>query len=147
MSPPVWYNLDVGSGGTRVEDLFRPAEKEQYLQGWRERARGRAVALEQTRKDALAKASAAARLAREQYGIRRAVLFGSLAIGAFAEGSDVDLCVEGLGDQSLYYPLYGDMERLVRPLRLHLVLREDLSASGSDRDLLQEIETRGVELT
>ena len=126
-------------------ELLTPAERDEYLRGWKDRARARERVLERARAEALDKVRLAARLVRERYGVRRAVLFGSLVTGPFGEDSDIDLCVEGL-PQSLYYPLYGDLERVLLPRRLHLVLWEDLHESEADRALRQEIEARGVEL-
>ncbi len=87
----------------------------------------------------------AASLAMSKYPVRRIVLFGSVVSGRFHEGSDVDLCVEGL-PQNLYYPLVGDLEKALAPLRPHLVLAEDLGQDGADRALRDEILARGVVL-
>jgi len=126
--------------------LLTSSERQRYAQGWSRRRNARKAALDQAREEAFRKVQAAARVAREKYGVRRAVLFGSLAGGAFDEGSDVDLCVEGLQDQGLYYPLYTDLERELLPLRLHLVLWEDLASDPAGVELRREIEAKGVRL-
>lgn len=129
-----------------MRPLLTEAERRHYLEGWRKRAREGEAARERARDLALAKARQAARVAREKYGIRRTVLFGSLAARAFDEDSDVDLCVEGIESEGLYYSLHADLERELLPLRLHLVLWEDLDRNPPGRELRQEIEARGVDL-
>jgi hypothetical protein len=143
----VWYNLAGRREVVDVAALLTPGERQHYAQGWSRRQKARKAALDRAREEALRKVQAAARVAREKYGVRRAVLFGSLARGTFTEGSDVDLCVEGLEDQGLYYPLYTDLERELLPLRLHLVLWEDLAGDlTGGEELRREIEARGVPL-
>jgi predicted nucleotidyltransferase len=41
----------------------------------------------------------------QRYGIKRVILFGSLSKGKFAEGSDVDIAVEGLPRADFYEAL------------------------------------------
>ena len=42
---------------------------------------------------------------RQQFGVRRIILFGSLAERRFAPGSDIDLAVEGLAKADLFAAL------------------------------------------
>jgi len=143
----VCYNLAGRAEVVDVAALLTPGERQRYAQGWSRRRKARKAALDRAREEALRRVQAAVRMAREKYGISRAVLFGSLACGTFDEGSDVDLCVEGLDDQELYYPLYADLERELLPLRLHLVLWEDLAGDPTGgEELRREIEAKGVPL-
>ena len=93
---------------------------EPYLSGWRERFAKR-------RLDAAATAQRAERVARrlaqrivDRYGARRVVLMGSLARGDFAEGSDIDLAVEGL-PPDVFFSAGADIEAAAEGFSVDLV--------------------------
>lgn len=60
--------------------------------------------------------------------VRRAVLFGSRAMGSHRPASDIDLALEGeqLATTDLLF-LYGRLEALELPLTVDLVLRESIT--------------------
>lgn len=118
-----------------------PEEIRQYALGWKERRDREGELLRQRRQAALAKAREAARIIREKYGARRVLIFGSLAGEKFNRYSDIDMAVEGLADPKQYLKVYGEVEDIVAPFRVHLLLIEDL-----DRDFREKVYGKGVEL-
>ena len=77
------------------------------------------------RNQAYAKAKEAAEMVKSKYGIKKVNLFGSTATGMFRIGSDVDMAVEGLADDSLFYDLYEEIQKVVSPFKLDLLLLEE----------------------
>ena len=67
-----------------------------YVAGWRERARREREAAATWCARMLARLPAVARMLRDDFGVGRVLLFGSLARGEAGPGSDVDLLVDGL---------------------------------------------------
>lgn len=74
--------------------------------------------------------------------VRRAVLFGSRAMGCFRPASDVDLALEGEGLvlEDLIH-LKGRLGYLDLPIEVDLVIRSSIRSA----DLEEHIRTRGVE--
>jgi predicted nucleotidyltransferase len=68
-----------------------------YADAWEKRAKAETRRAEVRRREALSEARRAARILADEFGVDRVVVFGSvLRPGAFREGSDIDLAVEGL---------------------------------------------------
>lgn len=67
----------------------------------------------------------------ERYGVRRVVLFGSVARGEATSESDVDLAVEGLAPADLLAAMAVAAERIGRPV--DLVRLEEASPSMASR--------------
>lgn len=83
----------------------------------------------------------AATMLRTHFGVRRVVLFGSLAHAAwFMPDSDVDLAVEGLAGE-VYWEAWEKVEQIIddRPVDL-------IEIEMARESLRQAIEKRGVEL-
>lgn len=92
-----------------------------YAHAWRRRWAEEREAGEQRRALALEEAGRAARLLVERYGVRRVVLFGSLAWGRFQATSDIDLAVEGLAPER-FYRAGAELDREISvPVDLKLV--------------------------
>jgi predicted nucleotidyltransferase len=72
------------------------AHFDEYMQAHRARREAAAVEAVARALEARAAAVTAAQRLGERLGVRRVVLFGSLARGRFHERSDIDLAVEGL---------------------------------------------------
>lgn len=109
-----------------------------YLEAHR---RGRAE-----RQSSLAESAARARthaevaaVALSALGVRRVVLFGSLARGTFGERSDIDLAVEGLADGMLIAAEVKANER--SPVDVSIVRIED-----APPHIRAAIEREGIEL-
>lgn len=116
------------------EDRFAP-----YVAAWRRRWLGEEKAIRQRRSQALEEAERAARFLAEHYGVRKVVLFGSLAWGRFRSTSDVDLAVSGLAPER-FFRAAGDLDReLSVPVDLKLI-------SDCPPTLRQRIEEQGVVL-
>ncbi|NLC10633.1 MAG: nucleotidyltransferase domain-containing protein [Firmicutes bacterium] len=90
-------------------------------------------------KEARAKAEAVAALLKTSFSARKVILFGSLADGAFREGSDIDIFVEGW--EGSFWDMYLQAETTAYPFAVNLVCSEDARPS-----LLAEIKERGVPL-
>lgn len=110
-----------------------PADTARHLelcsQKAREQATERARRLRQALPDAV-------RILRTDYGVRRILLFGSLATRHFGEYSDVDLAVEGLSSP-LYFAALADLMAhfgapvdLVRLEEAPESLRDRIAAEG-----------------
>lgn len=98
-------------------------------------------AAKRERERLLERVRAAARVLKTRFGVRRVVLFGSLAHAAwFAEDSDVDLAVDGLAGKD-YWEAWRTVEEIVgdRPVDL-------IDIETSSESLRQAIEKYGVEL-
>ena len=78
---------------------------------------------------------------KRKYGVKKVVLFGSLAHGAlFDEFSDIDIAVEGIGEAE-YWLAWKDIEEIVRDYAVDLV--DILTASDS---LKRYIKEKGIEI-
>ncbi len=128
-----------------------PTALELGKEGWKpylEAAKQRHVPVEELSPDAkrererlLERVRAAAHILKTRFGVRRVVLFGSLAHAAwFAEDSDVDLAVEGLAGKD-YWEAWRTVEEIVgdRPVDL-------IDIETSSESLRQAVERHGVEL-
>ena len=76
------------------EDRLAP-----YVAAWRRRWQAEKEDAQRRRSQALAEAERAAKLLAERHGVRKVVLFGSLAWGRFRAASDIDLAVHGLAPE------------------------------------------------
>ena len=85
------------------------------------------------------KARAAAKLLKEDFGVSKVILYGSLAAGNFKEGSDIDLLIFGF--KGSFWSMYSQLEEIVSPIQVSLVCKEDASES-----LILEAYDKGVEL-
>ncbi len=81
-----------------------------------------------------------ATLLRSRFGVRRVVLFGSLARGEFGRGSDIDLAVEGLAADRLFRA-GADLDEMAHGIRVDLVPVESATRSLRDR-----LENEGIVL-
>jgi predicted nucleotidyltransferase len=116
-----------------------------YVEGWRQRIAARKEALRRQAVQARAAAARAADLLVDRYGVRRVLLFGSLARGEFREESDIDLAVEGLA-KGAYLEALVEVGRLTdTPVELKLleecrgfflerILREGLVLRDAERE-------------
>jgi predicted nucleotidyltransferase len=119
-----------------------PAELKKYAQTARARALARRPQLETRRTQAWEVARRAAALLKEQFGVKRVVLFGSLTRGPgrFYIRSDVDLAVWGL-----------DERRYLRALECLLSLNPKIDVDLIEFEFAQPrlqaaIERDGIEL-
>ena len=67
-----------------------------YVQGWRERCSREAEAAADWRERMRVRIEAVVKMLVRDYGVTRAILFGSFARGEAVPGSDVDLLISGL---------------------------------------------------
>lgn len=94
-----------------------------------------------TREHLLARVRQAAGALKERFGIRRVILFGSLAhAGWFAPDCDVDLAVEGLAADD-YWKAWGLVEDIIadRPVDL-------IEVERAPEPLRRAIDRHGVQL-
>lgn len=117
-------------------------ELEGFRQAWRERTRkDREKALER-RHEALSAAQRAADFLRCNYGVKRVLLYGSLAWGdRFTPHSDIDLLVEGFEPSNRFWRMLAEIEEVTSPFPPSVVLADDASES-----LLRKVRDKGVEL-
>ena len=96
---------------------------------------------QQERDQLLARTQELAKKLKSQFGVRKVVLFGSLArISWFSRGSDVDLAVEGLETRK-YWQAWKLAEDIIADRPVDFVEIESVSAS-----LKKAIDRYGVEL-
>lgn len=117
----------------------------QEMAGYRARARQRSAqqrqVLEARRQAAWRIAYQAAALLKADYGVRRVVIFGSLARGEpLSPHSDLDLVVWGL-DEGLYYRAVSRLLDLDPSIPIDLLRSESL-----DGAILAKIEAEGIPL-
>ena len=90
-------------------------------------------------KKARVKVDGVARMLKEDYGVEQVYLYGSLAWGGFAEGSDIDLLAVGF--QGRYWEMFVKAERIARPFEVSVVCEEDAHPT-----LREEVLKRGLPL-
>ena len=90
-------------------------------------------------KQAWEKARAAANLIREDFGVSKIILYGSLATGHFREGSDIDLLV--IEFKGSFWDMYIQVEKIASPIPVSIICQEDAGKS-----LIQEAYEKGVVL-
>jgi len=96
---------------------------------------------QEARERLLARVRAAAALLKTRYAVRRVILFGSLAHGAwFTPDSDVDLVVEGLAGTD-YWQAWKRVEEVLSDCPVDLIEIE-----GVGESLRRAIERYGVDL-
>lgn len=94
-----------------------------------------------TRERLMATARQAAALLKHRFGVRRVILFGSLADSDwFSVDSDIDLAVEGLAPDD-YWEAWRLVEGVIRERSVDLV---EIELTGEA--LRQAIERHGIEL-
>ncbi|MHA1730761.1 MAG: nucleotidyltransferase family protein [Promethearchaeota archaeon] len=116
-------------------------EIEAMRSAWRERFEEKARRLALLKRDLREAAKRCAQLLREEYGVSKVVLFGSLARPRpIHERSDIDLAVEGLPDAIYFKVLVKLYDVIPRGANLDLVTLESISASFRERiDLEGEV--------
>ncbi len=113
-----------------------------YVDTARQRAQAASLTSDQQRERErlLARLAEVAQALKQRFHIRRVVVFGSLAHAAWFEPqSDIDLAVEGAGDN--YWQAWRLVEEAIRDRVVDLV---DLETIGAP--LRAEIERDGIEL-
>jgi predicted nucleotidyltransferase len=90
-----------------------PSSLDRYVAHWKRRRAAQFAANQRLAAKARADLSRVIHALATHYPIQRMILFGSLARGGFAPGSDIDLAVEGLppGD---YFTALAEANRLTR---------------------------------
>lgn len=106
---------------------------EPYLAEWRQRRAQQRDEDAAARDRAMAIARALSRLLVDRYGVRRVILVGSLARGDFAQGSDIDLVVEGLADDR-FFAAGADLDAHAEGMKVDLVPLE--AATSAFRDVV-----------
>ncbi len=91
----------------------QPQSLDRYVAHWKQRRAARLAANQRLAANARADLSRIIHALASRYPLQRMILFGSLARGGFAPGSDIDLAVEGLppGD---YFTALAEANRLTR---------------------------------
>jgi len=107
--------------------------KAQHFEYWRRRQAEHRAHSRQLAQHARADVGRMVDVLVERYGAKRVVLFGSLARGRFAPGSDIDLAVEGIAPDD-YFAAWAAVNRLTH-LWVDLKPLEDLDAYFRERVL------------
>ena len=83
----------------------RAVDVDRLAAAWKKRRASRQARLEERASRARGHARTAARVLRDEFGVGRVWLFGSLAWGRVHEASDIDLAVEGLAPERTFAAL------------------------------------------
>ncbi len=113
-----------------------------YLDGWRARRLREQAVDAAWRHDRRAEAERAAEALALLPGVRRVVLFGSLARDEATRASDVDLCVEGLGEEQ-WLDAIAAARRCIAHAEVDLVRAEAASPSLLARVAAEGLVLRG----
>lgn len=114
-----------------------PATLEQYRKVWRERSRTVSAEQVERRRRAWQAARQAAQVLREQFGVDRVRVFGSLLDEArFDRFSDIDLAVWGLSGKR-YFAAVGRLQGLSAEFSMDLAAFEQ-AAPSLQAAILQE---------
>ena len=93
------------------------------------------------RKSLLVRVQDAAKMLKSRYGVRRVVLFGSVAHESwFVSSSDVDLAVEGLQGKA-YWRAWRDVEEIIGDRPVDFI---EIEAAGES--LKRSIDGQGIEI-
>ena len=79
--------------------------EQKYIDYWRAKQADQKVLTQRWEQEAWADVKAAVLLLRSQFGVTKAIVFGSLVRDRFGEDSDIDLAVEGLAKADLFEAL------------------------------------------
>ena len=122
---------------TQVEPRA-PAALGDYVAGWRERARSRALRDTRLREERWQRIPDVVRELSRAFGVTRAIVFGSMARGDARADSDVDLLVEGLpAHQVIDATVVAN--RLMRDAWVDLVPLEAARPGVADRALAEGV--------
>jgi predicted nucleotidyltransferase len=117
---------------TKTAAELTPEEIQSYRAGLSRKPIWDTPELIARRSRALQIASEAATLLKQQFGVERVMLFGSLAHGHwFTRNSDIDLVVWGLKPAEFFKAL-GAMENLSRGFEIDLLPMEDCKPEWRD---------------
>lgn len=97
-------NRDIGPSGVPGSAAGR-REPDRFVTYWRQRRADQAEISQRLARQARMDVARIAAVLRQQFGVRRIILFGSLTRQRFAPGSDIDLAVEGLAKADLFAAL------------------------------------------
>lgn len=114
-----------------------------FVEAWRARAAAARVAAAAWRRARTDEAAVAAEALSRLPGVRRVLLFGSLARGEAGPGSDVDLWIEGL-PEAFWLEAVAAARAHVHDAEVDLVRAEIASAALADRVAADGIVLREV---
>ena len=109
------------AGETATRETRSPSAFDPYLDAWRERIAEERRQAAARRERALSDARRIARFLADEYDVRSAAVFGSIARGDFHSASDLDLAVEGLEDRRYFEALARASEMTELPLEIKIV--------------------------
>lgn len=104
---------------------------DKYVEYWRRRQDERQRQNRQLAKQARSDLEAVIAALVQEYDVKQIVLFGSLARGRFAHGSDVDLAVEGIPPREFFAAMA--LANRLTPLWIYLKPMEDLEPHFRER--------------
>jgi predicted nucleotidyltransferase len=128
----------VGAG--RSSAMIATMSHAEYARAWRERWAQEAEAARAAAEHAHKVARSLAARLREEYGVERVLLVGSLARGEFRPASDIDLTVTGLAPADLFRA-GADLERMAEGFSVDLVPLE-----SADPAFRRAADSEGIEL-
>ena len=120
----------------------RRAELARYVDGWRARGRRREASARAWQGEAKARAEQVVAMLVRDYSVTGVVLFGSVAQGRGAPGSDVDLLVEGLEGER-YFEASAAARGIMRDIEIDLVPRQWARAGVLERAYREGIRLLG----
>lgn len=114
-------------------------QREKYTSGWIKRKKEKEESLKERYKLAMEKAALVAQMLRKDYGVKKVVLFGSLAKNKLWGHSDIDIAVEGLAD-GCYLNAVWETSEIASPFKVDLVpieravegLKEKIKREGKE---------------
>jgi len=127
----------MGTALNLSEDEYRV-----YLEATKKRMSSKQdISQSKVRERLMEKVKKAAEHLKRKYGVKKVVLFGSLAHGAwFDEFSDIDIAVEGIGEAE-YWLAWKEIEEIIKDYAVDLI--DILTASDSLRKYIRE---KGIEI-
>ena len=124
-----------------MSEHIKSQENQSYRLAAQARTRKKVKSFAERKDRAWHLARRAATLLKEEYGVKRVVLIGSLASGkGFHQRSDIDLVVWGL-DEKKYYQAVGRLQGLNPEFEVDLI-----EAENAPPNILIVIEREGISL-
>ncbi|HHV97010.1 MAG TPA: nucleotidyltransferase domain-containing protein [Clostridiaceae bacterium] len=120
--------------------LLLPNEREAIKRTWIERQRKNKIEMQKRMNEAFCCAKKVAYFLKENYGVDKVYLYGSLAKGEYFDKlSDIDLYITGWKNEKQYWSMLAEAQSLSRPYPISIVTEREALPS-----LKQIVEKEGI---
>lgn len=115
-------------------------QKKNYVESWKKREKANNIEKEKLAEQAMKKAKSIANLLKNEFKVKKVILFGSLAENNFRKESDIDIAIIDY-DKKEYLDMFNTAYDIASPFKIDL-----LPLKNASDTLKKRILTKGVEL-